>query len=328
MAQRELEFTIPPESAGTRLDRCLSRLIPDSSRMHLQKLIKAGAVSCDGSCCTLPRFPVTPGMRVTVTMPEAAPDDEPPSPGNFDYPILYEDDWMLVIDKPAGVVVHPAAGNPEGTVVNALVGRYPHWLETFGTGSRPGIVHRLDKDTSGCLVVAKTPEAQFKLSTAFAERRTAKTYLALLRGVPAKPAGELTGMIGRHPVNRQKMALVERGGKPAVTRYRKLGEGSYHGAPVTLMAVRILTGRTHQIRVHMASLGHPVLGDELYGGVRGIEAPPPRQMLHAWRIALPHPGTGELLKLVSPVPEDLLAALAAAGIPAPGGTDAADVEIF
>ena len=328
MAERELEFTVPQDSAGTRLDRCLSRLIPDSSRMHLQKLIKAGAVLCDGRPCTLPRFPVTPGMRVTVTMPEDAPPDELPSPGKFDYPILYEDDWLLVIDKPAGVVVHPAAGNAEGTVVNALVGRYPHWLETFGTGSRPGIVHRLDKDTSGCLVVAKTPEAQFKLSTAFAERRTAKTYLALVRGVPAKASGELAGAIGRHPVNRQKMALVERGGKPALTRYRSLGSGMYRNTPATLLEVRILTGRTHQIRVHMASLGHPVLGDELYGGVRGIEEPPPRQMLHAWRIVLPHPGSGQALTLVSPLPEDLLAALAAAGIPSPGGADAADVENF
>ena len=203
---KKIEFTVPPECAGTRLDRCLSRLIPDSSRMHLQKLIKAGNVLCDGVGCTLPRFPVAPGMRVTVTMPETVSEDAPPAPDEFDYPILYEDDWMLVIDKPAGAVVHPAAGNREGTIVNALVGRYPHWLETFGTGSRPGIVHRLDKDTSGCLVVAKTPEAQFKLSTAFAERRTAKTYLTLVRGVPTKTSGELTGMIGRHPVNRQKMA--------------------------------------------------------------------------------------------------------------------------
>ncbi len=318
---KQLEFTVPPEAAGTRLDRCLSRLIPDSSRMHLQKLIKAGAVLCDGVGCTLPRFPVAPGMRVTVTMPEAAPEDAPPAPGTFDYPILYEDDWMLVIDKPAGVVVHPAAGNREGTIVNALVGRYPHWLEAFGPGSRPGIVHRLDKDTSGCLVVAKTPEAQFKLSTAFAERRTAKTYLALVRGVPVKTSGELTGMIGRHPVNRQKMALVERGGKLAVTRYRKLGSGTYHDVPVSLMAVRILTGRTHQIRVHMASLGHPVLGDELYGGVRGVESPPPRQLLHAWRITLPHPGDGHILTLTSPLPEELRAALAEAGLKPPEDPD-------
>ena len=319
--EKRLEFTVPPECAGTRLDRCLSRLIPDSSRMHLQKLIKAGNVLCDGAGCTLPRFPVAPGMRVSVTMPEAPAEDALPSPAEFDYPILYEDDLMLVIDKPAGAVVHPAAGNPDGTIVNALVGRYPHWLETFGTGSRPGIVHRLDKDTSGCLVVAKTPEAQFKLGTAFAERRTAKTYLAIVRGVPVKSSGELTGMIGRHPVNRQKMALVERGGKSAVTRYRLLGSGTYHNAPVSLMAVKILTGRTHQIRVHMASLGHPVLGDELYGGVRGVESPPPRQMLHARRIVLPHPCDGRMMTFVSPLPEDMLSVLAEAGLTPPDGAE-------
>ena len=318
---KSIEFTVPPDAAGTRLDRCLSRLIPDSSRMYLQKLIKAGAVLCDGCRCTLPRFPVAPGMHVAVTMPETVPEDAPPAPDEFDYPILYEDDWMLVIDKPAGVVVHPAAGNREGTIVNALVGRYPHWLETFGTGSRPGIVHRLDKDTSGCLVVAKTPEAQFKLSTAFAERRTAKTYLALVRGMPVKTSGELIGMIGRHPVNRQKMALVERGGKPAVTRYRCLGGGSYHNTQVALLAVNILTGRTHQIRVHMASLGHPVLGDELYGGVRGVESPPPRQMLHAWRIILPHPADGHVLTVVSPLPTPMCEALAEAGLTLPNEAD-------
>ena len=318
---KNIEFTVPPECAGTRLDRCLSRLIPDSSRMHLQKLIKSGSVLCDGAACTLPRFPVAPGMRVELAMPEVPPEDDLPSPAEFDYPILYEDEWMLVIDKPAGAVVHPAAGNRDGTIVNALVGRYPHWLETFGAGTRPGIVHRLDKDTSGCLVVAKTPEAQFKLSTAFAERRTAKTYLALVRGVPVKPSGELTGMIGRHPVNRQKMALVERGGKPAVTRYRLLGSGTYHHAPVSLMAVKILTGRTHQIRVHMASLGHPVLGDELYGGVRGVESPPPRQLLHAWRLVLPHPGDGRLMTFVSPLPEDMRSALAEAGLTLYGESD-------
>lgn len=317
MAQR-LEFTIPPEIAGTRLDRCLSRLIPDSSRAYLQKLIKSGAVRCDGEVCSVPRQPVAGGMRVEVDMPETAGDDSLPTAEPFAFDILYEDEWLLVIDKPAGVVVHPAAGNPDGTIVNALLGRYPGWNELFaGVGARPGIVHRLDKDTSGCLVVAKTPDAQFKLGTAFAEHKTAKTYLAIVRGEPPRPQGELAGRIGRHPVNRQKMALLERGGKEALTRYRLLGAGELAGRKVSLLEVRILTGRTHQIRVHMASIGVPVLGDELYGGARGVEHPVPRQMLHAWRLSLPHPANGRTMEFASPIPADMREVAAAAGLVLP-----------
>ena len=315
---RRLEFTIPPEVAGTRLDRCLSRLIPDSSRAYLQKLIKSGAVRCGSEVCTVPRQPVSGGMRIEVDMPEAEDPGVLPTAEPFAFDILYEDEWMLVIDKPAGVVVHPAAGNSDGTIVNALLGRYPEWSELFaGVGARPGIVHRLDKDTSGCLVVAKTPDAQFKLGTAFAERRTAKTYLVIVRGEPSRKQGELAGMIGRHPVNRQKMALLERGGKEALTRYRVLGSGELAGRKVSLLEVRILTGRTHQIRVHMASIGVPVLGDGLYGGARGVEFPVPRQMLHAWRLSLPHPADGRMLTFASPVPADMNAVAAAAGLELP-----------
>ena len=316
--EKRLEFTIPSEVAGTRLDRCLSRLIPDSSRAYLQKLIKSGAVRCDGELCTVPRQPVAGGMRIEVDMPEAESSAPPPAAEPFAFDILYEDEWLLVIDKPAGVVVHPAAGNPSGTIVNALLGRYPEWERLFaGVGARPGIVHRLDKDTSGCLVVAKTPDAQFKLGTAFAERKTAKTYLAIVRGEPPRPQGELAGMIGRHHVNRQKMALVERGGKEALTRYRVLGQGELTGRKVALLEVMIMTGRTHQIRVHMASIGLPVLGDELYGGVRGVEFPVPRQMLHAWRLSLPHPADGRTLEFVSPIPADFREVAAAADLTLP-----------
>ncbi|UKI30415.1 MAG: prolipoprotein diacylglyceryl transferase [Lentisphaeria bacterium] len=213
---QKLEFVITSGEAGTRLDRCLSRLIPDSSRSFLQKLIRDGMVRADGAAVDVPRYPVRAGMRIEVDLPEEAAAE--PSPEPFDFPILYEDESMLVIDKPPGVVVHPAAGNPTGTVVNALLGRYPQLAEELACGnSRPGIVHRLDKDTSGCLVIAKTASAQFKLSGAFAGRETAKTYLALVRGVPKRPSGELSNLIGRHPVNRKKMAVVERCGKLAVT---------------------------------------------------------------------------------------------------------------
>jgi len=322
---RKLEFTVPPEVAGTRLDRCLSRLIPDSSRAYLQKLVKSGAVRCGGAVCTVPRQPVTGGMRIEIDMPEAELADAAPAAEPFAFDILYEDEWMLVIDKPAGVVVHPAVGNPSGTIVNALLGRYPEWETLFaGVGARPGIVHRLDKDTSGCLVVAKTPDSQFKLGTAFAERKTSKTYLAIVRGEPPRPQGELAGMIGRHPVNRQKMALLERGGKEALTRYRLVGSGELAGRKVSLLEVKILTGRTHQIRVHMASIGVPVLGDELYGGARGVEFPVPRQMLHAWHLSLPHPADGRMLDFFSPVPADMREIAAAAGLALPEAPKSAD----
>ncbi len=303
MNRKILSFQIDPQEAGTRLDRCLSRLIPGSSRTYLQKLIAEGLVTSEGTALTVPRYPVRAGMRVTVEVPE--PESTEPVAEPFDFPILYEDEAMLVIAKPAGVVVHPAAGNPTGTVVNALLGRYPHLAETLAcTSGRPGIVHRLDKDTSGCLVIAKTPEAQYKLSSAFAGRETGKTYLAIVRGVPRRPEGEITGLIGRHPVNRQKMAVVERNGKLAVTRYRLVRSGIINGVPVSLMEVKILTGRTHQIRVHLSSIGIPVLGDATYGGTAAALSGIGRQMLHAWKLKIPHPLTGEELEFTAPVPED------------------------
>ncbi len=303
MSRKTLSFHIDAEQAGTRLDRCLSRLIPGSSRTYLQKLIAEGLVTADGVALTIPRYPVRAGMNVCVELPE--PESPEPVAEPFDYPILYEDEAMLVIAKPAGVVVHPAVGNPTGTVVNALLGRYPQLAETMaGSPGRPGIVHRLDKDTSGCLVIAKTPEAQFKLSSSFAGRETEKTYLAVVKGVPRKAAAEITGLIGRHPVNRQKMAVVERNGKLAITRYRLEKNGIIHGIPVSLMNVNILTGRTHQIRVHLASAGIPVLGDATYGGSCSDIPEAPRQMLHAWKLKLPHPLTRKEMEFVAPLPED------------------------
>lgn len=176
MNQKILSFRIDAGDAGTRLDRCLSRLIPDSSRTYLQKLIAGGLVTSGDAALTIPRYPVRAGMEIRVALPE--PENSEPAPEPFDFPILYEDEAMLVISKPAGVVVHPAVGNPTGTVVNALLGRYPNLADTLACGSsRPGIVHRLDKDTSGCLVIAKTPDAQYKLCTAFAAGKHRKPTL-------------------------------------------------------------------------------------------------------------------------------------------------------
>ena len=303
MNRKILSFHIDAAEAGTRLDRCLSRLIPGSSRTYLQKLITEGLVSADGVVLTVPRYPVRAGMTVQVEVPE--PESTDPVPEPFDFPILYEDEVMLVIAKPAGVVVHPAAGNRTGTVVNALIGRYPHLTETMADGSnRPGIVHRLDKDTSGCLVIAKTPDAQYKLCSAFASHDIHKTYLAIVRGVPRLQEDEISGLIGRHPVNRQKMAVVTRNGKLAITRYRLEKSGRVNGVPVSLLRVNILTGRTHQIRVHLASIGIPVLGDATYGGVQPEIPEAGRQMLHAWKLKLPHPITRREMEFTAPIPPD------------------------
>ena len=177
------------------------------------------------------------------------------------------------------------------------------------SAGRPGIVHRLDKDTSGCLVIAKTPEAMFKLGQAFAEHTAKKCYLAICRGVPAETSGTLTNLIGRHPVNRQKMAIVEQNGKEAITSYQIITAKTVEKIPLALAKVNIATGRTHQIRVHMASLNLPVAGDELYGRNTGFPGVT-RQQLHAWKLALPHPETGEMMEFSAPVPEDMTALLA------------------
>lgn len=301
MTRREL--VIPPELAGERLDRALAVLLPECSRTVIQKLIKGGLVEQVGrGPADSPRFAVAADMRFAVSIPE--PAAETPSPEPFAFPVLYEDDDMLVIDKPPHVVVHPAAGNTSGTVVNALLDRYPAMAEKLEEfDNRPGIVHRLDKDTSGILVIAKHATAQTRLSEAFAERKTAKTYLALVRGVPDFREKRVELPIGRHPVQRQKMAVVQRGGKDAVSILRPVRSGRIGTLPATLLEVRILTGRTHQIRVHCAYLGYPVLGDEVYGGSAAVAAP--RQMLHAWKLSIPQPTTGKTLEFCAPPPADM-----------------------
>ncbi|MBE6391790.1 MAG: RluA family pseudouridine synthase [Lentisphaerae bacterium] len=300
---RQLEFIVSGEFSGKRLDAVLAQLIPDSSRAYLQKLIKDGAVQVDGTPETLPRLVVKANSKITVFMPEAVSAEL--AAEDFDFEILHEDNSILVINKPAGVVVHPGAGNYSGTVVNALLGRYPGLEKLFpGDSGRPGIVHRLDKDTSGCLVIAKTPEAMFKLGQAFSEHTANKTYLAICIGnPPQEKTATITTLIGRHPVNRQKMAIVDSNGKEAVTTYTIISSKMVGKVPLSLVKVNIATGRTHQIRVHMASLGVPVVGDQLYGrntGFPGVE----RQLLHAWKLALPHPETGTMIEFKSPVPDD------------------------
>lgn len=296
------EFTVSGELAGNRLDKFLSLMLPGSSRSYLQKLIEDNRVRRNGETVTVPRLEVKENMLIAIDVPEIKPVEIKAE--SFTYPVLFEDEFMLVINKPPGVVVHPAPGNPDGTVVNALLGRYPDLGDDFEENLRPGIVHRLDKDTSGCLVIAKTPDAQFQLSAAFARRSTQKTYRAIVVGKLQQPKGEVKTLIGRHVINRQKMAVVERNGKDAVTRYREIEH--LHSGKISLseLEVDILTGRTHQIRVHLAHLKTPVLGDELYGGDKlkfpGIH----RQLLHAWKLSLPHPKTGEMMHFCAPLPDD------------------------
>lgn len=298
------KFHLTNAAENVRLDQFLAAQLPDRSRAYLQKLVKSGLVKLNDEVVSVNKTALPAKGVIIVELPEIKNDDTPAAE-DFAYDLLYEDDFMAVINKPAGVVVHPAPGNPDGTVVNALLSRYPELRSAeLPDGSRPGIVHRLDKDTSGCLAVARTPEAQAKLCEAFAARETGKIYLALTAGVPTQKQGRIENLIGRHPVNRQKMAIVERNGKVAISEYEVLAEGRMNNIKTALVKVRIYTGRTHQIRVHLASLGCPVLGDELYGGSRACPGIP-RQMLHAWKLKLPHPVSGEMIKVQAPIPEDI-----------------------
>ena len=298
------KFHLTKASENVRLDQFLAEQLPEHSRSYLQKLIKNGKVALDGNAVTVNKTALPAKGVVIVELPEIRNSDTVAAE-EFAFELLYEDDVMAIINKPAGVVVHPAPGNPDGTVVNALLSRYPELRSAeLPDDSRPGIVHRLDKDTSGCLAVARTPEAQAKLCEAFAERETGKIYLALTAGVPQPQKGRIENLIGRHPVNRQKMAIVERNGKIAISEYEVIAEGRINNIKTALVKVRIYTGRTHQIRVHLAALGCPVLGDELYGGARVCNAVP-RQMLHAWKLKVPHPVSGETIKVQAPIPEDI-----------------------
>lgn len=297
------KFHLAANDAKQRLDQFLAAKLPEQSRSYLQKLIKSDRVLLDGQVINSNKSALPGSGVVIVDLPEIIAENSPAAE-EFSFELLYEDEFMAVINKPAGVVVHPAPGNSDGTVVNAILSRYPELRSAeLPDGSRPGIVHRLDKDTSGCLAVARTPEAQAKLCQAFADRDTRKTYLAITAGVPREPRGRIENLIGRHPVNRQKMAVVEKNGKVAISEYEVLHTALLNGKKVSLVKVRIFTGRTHQIRVHLAMLGTPVLGDDIYGGARYLPGIP-RQMLHAWRLVLPHPVNGTTLKLQAPLPDD------------------------
>lgn len=283
------------EAGAERVDNWLTERIADMSRNRIKDLIVNGHVTLNGQTIK-PSQRVRPDDLVRMEVPPPAPS--PLEPQDIPLDILYEDEDMLAINKPAGLVVHPAKSNQSGTLVNALL-YYCDDLAGVGGEERPGIVHRLDKETSGVIVVAKRDTAHRKLQDQFRERTTDKTYIAVVRGVPDTVRRTIDAPLDRHPHHRVKRAIVE-GGRHAITHYVLLEDHGEHA----VLHVKIETGRTHQIRVHLASIGHPVLGDKLYGGKQpefGIK----RQLLHAYRLRLAHPRTGEAMAFEAPLPEDL-----------------------
>lgn len=309
---KRVEVAISTAEAGLRLDRALQQRLPELSRTRLKHLILSGQIRRDGELSRDPAQRVRLGQSFAVILPP--PDEPAPAAQAMALDIRFEDAHLLVLDKPAGLVIHPAPGNPDGTLVNALLAHCGSSLAGIGGVRRPGIVHRLDKDTSGLLVVAKTEQAHRSLSRDFAARRIDRAYAAFVWGIPIPASGEIAGNIGRSPRNRKKMAVVasERG-KPAVTRYRVERRFADFAA---LLDCRLLTGRTHQIRVHLAHSGHPLIGDPVYGTRAGrsvARSGPvgnsvfafPRQALHARLLGFTHPATSENLRFVSPLPDDL-----------------------
>jgi 23S rRNA pseudouridine1911/1915/1917 synthase len=301
---------VAQRSDRARLDRFLAETMPAFSRSRLKALIETGQVSISGETITEPAYRVKPGQAITLSVPP--PVDDTPRGQDIPLAIAYEDDDLIVIDKPAGLVVHPAPGNPDRTLVNALIAHCGESLSGIGGVRRPGIVHRLDKDTSGLIVAAKHDAAHHGLAAQFATRRLSRTYQAVVWGTPRPPAGEISGNIGRSPRNRKKMAVVRAGGKTAITTYRTLRA---LGAVWSLLECRLQTGRTHQIRVHLAARGHSVVGDPLYGGrtgrgnldegVRAALTACRRQALHAVALGFTHPVSGATLRFESPLPADI-----------------------
>jgi len=303
---------VGPEHDGARLDRFLADAVPALSRTRLQALIADGRVVCAGATVTNASRRVKSGEHYRIEEP--APLPARPEGQDIALDVVYEDDDVIVVDKPAGLVVHPAPGNPDRTLVNALIAHCGASLSGIGGEARPGIVHRLDKDTSGLIVAAKNDLAHQGLARQFAAHTLDRAYQAVVWGCPSPREGTLEGNIGRNPQNRKKMAVRRSGGKTAVTHYRVLRAiGTY----ASLVECRLATGRTHQIRVHLATAGHPVVGDPLYGGgdarrlKRADEAfrmrveALGRQALHAVRIGFDHPRTGDRLVFESELPDDI-----------------------
>jgi 23S rRNA pseudouridine1911/1915/1917 synthase len=294
-------------AGGGRLDKALAEA-SGLSRARIQALIADGAVTLDGAAASQPSAKVEPGAEFAIAVPPAA--EAKARPQDIPLEIVYEDADLIVVDKPAGLVVHPAAGNPDGTLVNALLHHCAGQLSGIGGVARPGIVHRIDKDTSGLLVVAKTDAAHEGLARQFAEHSIERVYLAVCNGHPNPPEGTIAERIGRSDTNRKKMAVLPKDssrGKHAVTRYKTLRRMRQ----CSLVECRLETGRTHQVRVHLASIGHPLVGDPVYGRTNAALRPLlgelgfRRQALHAAVLGFVHPVTGNRLSFSSPIPPDM-----------------------
>jgi len=287
-----------------RLDAYLAQEVGDLemslSRSRLQKLIEAGQVQLNEQVCTEKKTLVQPGDRISLSIPPAETLDLQPEAIPLD--ILYEDDQLLIINKPAGMVVHPAPGHSQGTLVNALLAHCP--LASVGGVLRPGIVHRLDKDTTGAIAVAKTDHSHHHLQQQLKAKTAHREYLGIAYGSPQTESGTVDQPLGRHPIDRQKMAIIplDKGGRAAITHwqiYERLGNH-------TVIKFQLETGRTHQIRVHSAYLRHPIIGDPVYGRGKDIGVNLPGQALHAWKLRLIHPVSGELIEAIAPLPETFL----------------------
>jgi 23S rRNA pseudouridine1911/1915/1917 synthase len=301
---------LTPDACGLRLDKVLATLVPQYSRSRLQQWIESGRVTVDGEAA---RTKMTVfGDENIVILPQAAPEEQAFKPEPMALAIAYEDASIAVIDKPAGLVVHPAAGNWSGTLLNGLL----HYIPAIAGVPRAGIVHRLDKETSGLMVVAKTLEAHTDLVRQLQARSVKREYLALVWGTP-RIGGKIDAAMGRHPRDRIKMAVLENAtAKPAVTHFQRIATGSLDGRPVSLMRCQLETGRTHQIRVHMQSIGFPLVGDTVYGKPH-LASAFARQALHAHRLGLIHPVSGESCEWIAPLPEDFTGLIARAGIAEP-----------
>ncbi|MBE9055966.1 RluA family pseudouridine synthase [Sphaerospermopsis sp. LEGE 08334] len=281
-----------------RLDRYLSSAIPDLSRSRVQQLIEQGHVQVNDQVCTSKKINLKVGDRICLEIPAVQPlalvaEDIP-------LDILYEDEQLLILNKPAGLVVHPAPGHADGTLVNALLAHCPN-LPGIGGMQRPGIVHRLDKDTTGAIAIAKTDIAYQHLQAQLQAKTARREYLGVVYGAPKTESGTVDLPIGRHPQDRKKMAIVsiEEGGRSAITHWQvKERLGNY-----TLIHFQLETGRTHQIRVHSAKIGHPIVGDPVYGSGRSIGVNLPGQALHAWRLKLQHPISGDWVEVTAPLPQ-------------------------
>ncbi|WP_127085793.1 RluA family pseudouridine synthase [Dulcicalothrix desertica] len=291
------EFYFEAEDTGERLDRYLASELPDLSRSRVQSLIEQGCVYVNNNECTSKKVVVKSGDLVTITIPEAQPLELEAE--NIPLDILYEDDQLIILNKAAGIVVHPAPGHPKGTLVNALLAHCPN-LPGIGGVQRPGIVHRLDKDTTGAIVVAKTEQAHQHLQAQLKAKTARREYLGIVYGAPKTETGTIDLPIGRHPIDRKKMAVVpvEKGGREAVTHWQAQERlGNY-----TLVCFQLETGRTHQIRVHSAQIGHPIVGDPIYSSARSLGVNLSGQALHAWRLKLQHPVTGEYIEATAAPP--------------------------